>query len=126
MLFPLIFRLTSLLKALTPAVWPRITSYNVCYTKLLRTPFEQGYDGDRARQLALNLQQRLRQLPGVESVSASTTPILAGWGDMGQYTAQGHGHAGRAGAQPEKDPERAGSPFGRLARHRDIPGVGLV
>jgi predicted permease len=41
-------------------------------------PFEQRYEPEQSRRLALDLQRRLALVPGVESASAAGVPVLAG------------------------------------------------
>jgi putative ABC transport system permease protein len=53
-------------------------------------PFEQRYGPQQSRQLALDLQRRLAQAPGVESVSAAGVPVLAGADAQNTIKAEGY------------------------------------
>ncbi len=53
-------------------------------------PFEQRYEAERTRKLALELQRRLEMLPGVEAVSAASSNILVGGGGENTIAAQGY------------------------------------
>jgi len=53
-------------------------------------PSEHRYTPERTHRFAVDLQRRLAQLPGVESVSASATPLLSGANGQNTIAAEGY------------------------------------
>ncbi|MEZ5366720.1 MAG: ABC transporter permease [Bryobacterales bacterium] len=53
-------------------------------------PSEHGYDGERARRLALDLEQRLKLQPGVLAVGVTTDPLLAGANGQNTIAVEGY------------------------------------
>jgi predicted permease len=97
-------------------------------------PSEHGYDGKRARRLALDLERRLRLEPGVGAVGASSDPLLAGASGENTIAVEGYqkseGENMQAGANytlPGFWPA-VGIPLlaGRDFRERDALGAPLV
>jgi len=60
-------------------------------------PIQNGYTSDRSRALFARLEDELRALPGVTSVTATTVPILTGDGSSNRLTVEGFD------AEPEAD-----------------------
>jgi predicted permease len=60
-------------------------------------PIQNGYTSDQSRALFARLEDELRALPGVTSVTATTVPILTGDGSSNRLTVEGFD------AEPEAD-----------------------
>jgi putative ABC transport system permease protein len=53
------------------------------------SPYQNGYTPERSRTLFARLEDELRALPGVTSVTATTVPILTGGGSTNRVTVEG-------------------------------------
>ncbi|MCB1019577.1 MAG: ABC transporter permease [Acidobacteria bacterium] len=53
-------------------------------------PSEHGYDVERARRLALEIESRLKLQPGVEAVGVTTDPLLAGANGQNTIAVEGY------------------------------------
>jgi predicted permease len=72
------------------------------------SPYLGGYPPDRTGALVNDLEDTLRDLPGVRAVSTTTIPLLAGWDSAQNLTVEGAGagpgadtHAKRAAIGPD-------------------------